>query len=49
MCTRGGKEKDKDQCHQSSEEHMPTCVLDELLPLLSIFYIDDQMLRGIHI
>jgi len=49
MCTRGGKEKDKDQCHQSSEEHMPTCVLDELLPLLSILYIDDQMLRGIQI
>ena len=49
LCAQGVAEKDKDQCHQSSEEHMPTCVLDELLPLLSIFYIDDQMLRGIHI
>lgn len=30
-------------------KNMPTCVFDELLPLLSILYVDDQMLRGIQI
>jgi hypothetical protein len=38
-----------DQYHQRSKEHMPTCILDELLPLLSMLNIDDQMLRGIQI
>lgn len=49
MCTRGGIEKSITINVNKEAENMPTCILNELLPLLSILYIDDQMLRSIQI
>jgi hypothetical protein len=50
MCTGGAREvKITINVTKAAEKKVPTSILNKLLPLLSILYIDDQMLWGIQI